>query len=70
MLCDDLEGLDVGRGGKVKGEGIYVHIWLFHFIVQRCKAAILPIKRKKVNDHATAPVLELTPIVTLSRNEG
>ena len=70
VLCDDLEGWDGGRGGKVKGEGKYVHIWLFHFIVQHCKATILPIKRNRMNDHTTAPVLELTLIVTLSGNEG
>ena len=33
--CDDLEGWDGGRGeeGRIKREGIYVCIWLTHFIV-------------------------------------
>ena len=28
MLCGDLEGLDVGVGGRFKREGIYVYTWL------------------------------------------
>ena len=47
MLCDDLEGWD-GMGGvvgeRLKREGIYVYIWLIHFLVklsQHCKAIIL-----------------------------
>ena len=34
MVCDDLDGWDVGRG-KSKRAGIYVHIELIHFIVSK-----------------------------------
>ena len=39
-------------GGKSKKEGIYVYIWLIHFILQQkltqhCKATILQLKKKK-----------------------
>ena len=39
-------------GGRCKREGLYVHIYLTHFIVQQkltchCKAIILQLKKKK-----------------------
>jgi len=45
MLCDDLNGWDVGRG-RSKREGIYVYIELIHFIIQQkltqyCKTIII-----------------------------
>ena len=49
MLCNDLEGWD-REGGKEAQEGtdmgIYVYIWLIHFVVQQklthfCEAIIL-----------------------------
>ena len=49
MLCDDLEGWD-REGGREAHEGgdmgIYVCIWLIHFVVQQklaqyCEAIIL-----------------------------
>ena len=60
-FCSDLQGWDGGpikRGGmgvfrgKSKREGIYVYIWLIHFIVQQrltqhCKA-LFPVKQKWV----------------------
>ena len=33
--CDDLERWDVGMGGRSKRKGVYVYIWLIHFIVQQ-----------------------------------
>ena len=49
MLCDDLEGWDRkdGREAQEGGDmGIYVYLYLIHFIVQQkltkhCKAIIL-----------------------------
>ena len=49
MLCDDLEGWgrEGGREAQERGDiGIYVYIWLIHFVVQQkltqhCKAIIL-----------------------------
>ena len=49
MLCDDLEGWDrEGRRETQEGGdmGIYVCIWLIHFVVQQkltqhCKAIVL-----------------------------
>ena len=38
MLCDDLEGWDreAGREAQERGDmGIYVCIWLIHFVVQQ-----------------------------------
>ena len=35
MPCDDLERRDVGMGRRSKREGVYVYIWLIHFIVQQ-----------------------------------
>ena len=38
MLCDDLEGWDKegGREAQERGDmGIYVCIWLIHFVVQQ-----------------------------------
>ena len=35
MLCDDLEGWDGGGGGRFKREGVYVYMWLIHFLVQQ-----------------------------------
>ena len=52
MLCDDLEGWDGGvMGGRCKREGLYVHIYLTHFVAQQklthhCKAIILQLKKK------------------------
>ena len=52
MLCGDPEGWDGGTvGGRSKREGIYVYIWLIHFVVQQkltqhCKATILQKKRR------------------------
>ena len=35
VLCDGPEGWDGGRvGGRSEREGIYVYIWLTHFIAQ------------------------------------
>ena len=50
MLCDDLDGWEVGIGGSFKREGIYVYIQLIYSagkqkITQHCKATI---KKKKV----------------------
>ena len=34
-LCINLEGWDGERmGGRFKKEGIYVYLWLIHFVVQ------------------------------------
>ena len=47
MLCDDLEGWDGGRGGRLKRERVYVvNIQLSHLVAQqkltqKCKAIIL-----------------------------
>ena len=58
VLCDDLDGRESGGGGRggwegerSKREGIYVYIWLLHFVVQQkltshCKAMILQLKKK------------------------
>ena len=35
MLCDDLEGWDGSRGGRLKREGIYVQLWLIHVVWQK-----------------------------------
>ena len=35
VLCDDLEGWDGGSGGRFKREGVYVYMWLIHFLVQQ-----------------------------------
>ena len=35
MLCDDLEGWEGVVRGMCKREGIYVYIWLIHFVVQQ-----------------------------------
>ena len=45
-------------GGKSKKEGIYVYIWLIHFILQQkltqhCKATILQLKKKKRSNRST-----------------
>ena len=50
--CDDLEGWDVGMGGRSMREGVYVYIWLIHFIVQQrptqhCKTTLPPAKKKE-----------------------
>ena len=34
MLCDDLEGKS-GKERRLKREGLYVYIWLIHFVVQQ-----------------------------------
>ena len=51
LLCDDLEGWNVGLGGRLKREGIYVYVSLIHAVVeqkptQNCKAIILQLKKK------------------------
>ena len=51
MLCDDLQGWGREGWGRSKMQGIYVSIWLIHFIVQQkptqhCKA-ITPQQKKK-----------------------
>ena len=35
MLCDDLEGWEVGVGRETPEEGVYVYIWLIHDVVQQ-----------------------------------
>ena len=35
MLCSDLEGSDVGVGGRLKRERIRVYIQLIHSVVQQ-----------------------------------
>ena len=35
MLCDNLEGWDVRKGGRLKKEEIYVYIELIHIVVQQ-----------------------------------
>ena len=45
MLCDDLDGWEVGIGGRFKREGIYVYIQLIYSagkqkMTQHCKATI------------------------------
>ena len=44
VLCDDLEGWE-GEAREVPEGGVYVHMWLIHFTVQKkltlhCKATI------------------------------
>ena len=56
MLYDDLEGWDREDGREVQegGDmGIYVCIWLIHFVVQQkltqhCKTIILQLKKRKI----------------------
>ena len=53
MLCGDLDGWDVGVGGRAKRDGIYVYIQLVHFIVQQkltqhCKATISQFKKREM----------------------
>ena len=52
MLCDDLEGWD-GEGGREAQEGgdmgIYVCIWLIHFVVQQ---------KKQTNKQTNTPAKE------------
>ena len=55
LLCDDLEGWNVGLGGRLKREGIYVYVSLIHAVVeqkptQNCKAIILQFKKKKAKN--------------------
>ena len=50
MRCNDLEGWN-GRGGRLKREGVYVHIQLIQVVVQQklrqcCKAIIFQLKNK------------------------
>ena len=33
QCCDNLEGWDGGREGRFKRKGIYVYMWLIHFVV-------------------------------------
>ena len=33
MLCDDVEGWDAGRRGKVKREGIYIYIYIIYICI-------------------------------------
>ena len=52
MLCDDLERWNLGVGGRLKREGMYVSMWLIHVVVQQklmqhCKAIIFQFKEKK-----------------------
>ena len=53
VLCDNLEGWDgVGGGGRFKGGGIYVYLWLIHVDAWQkpthyCKAIILQLKINK-----------------------
>ena len=56
MLCDDLEG-QVGErvGGRLKGEGEYVYLWLILNVLQQkptqhCKAIILQLKQNKIQE--------------------
>ena len=46
MLCDDLDGWEMGIGGRLEREGIYVYVKLICFaveqkITQHCKATII-----------------------------
>ena len=48
-LCDDLEGWVGGRGGRKKGEGIYLHLWQICVVGQQkptqyCKAIFPQLK--------------------------
>lgn len=50
VRCNDLEGWN-GRGGRLKREGVYVHIQLIQVVVQQklrqcCKAIIFQLKNK------------------------
>ena len=50
VLCDSLEGWEVG--GRLKREGTCVYLWLIHVDVwqkptQYCKAIILRLRRKR-----------------------
>ena len=50
VLCvTEKGGLERGVGGRSNRDGIFVHKWLIHFIVQQkltqpCKATLFPIK--------------------------
>ena len=35
VLCDHLEKWDGVRGGGLKRDGVYVHLWLIHISVQQ-----------------------------------
>ena len=44
--------MEWGLGGRLKREGIYVYLWLIHFVeqqkpTQHCKAIILQERKKK-----------------------
>jgi hypothetical protein len=45
VFCDNLEGWDVGVGGRLRKEGIYVYLYLVQVVqqkpTQQCKAIIL-----------------------------
>ena len=35
VLCDHLEKWDGERGGGLKRDGVYVHLWLIHIVVKQ-----------------------------------
>ena len=58
MLCDDLEGWDEGKGGRLKREGryiyIYIKLWLIHVavqqkLIQHCKKNFPSIKNFRID---------------------
>ena len=59
MLCDELNERDGGgMGGRSKREGVYVYIWLSHFIlqqkpIQHCNAITPLQEKKKKKDNAS-----------------
>ena len=50
LLCEDLEGWDGGRRGRLQREGIYIQLWLIFIVwqksTQHCKAIFLQLKNK------------------------
>ena len=35
LLCDDLEGCNAGRGGKLKKEGVHIYTYISVFLLSR-----------------------------------
>ena len=64
MPCDHLEGWDgAGVGGRFKGKGIYVYLWLIHVVIQQkltqpCKSNYSPIKNEnKIKTNASVSLM-------------
>ena len=56
MLCNDLRGGMDGGGKKVQeGGGIYVHIWLIHFVVQQKQNTVKQLYLNFKNELSMSP---------------